>query len=58
MKKWIPDLILGFDRGPWGHMHAMVRLAQYRPYLGKSSFMSKNTTSGRFDVEIAFLIQI
>jgi hypothetical protein len=28
------------------------------PYLGKSWFKAKNTTSGRFDVEIAFLIQI
>jgi len=36
----------------------MVRLAQYRFYLGKSWFKAKNTTSGRFDVEIAFLIQI
>ena len=58
MKKWIPDLIPGFDRGPWGHVHAMVRLAQYRLYLGKSWFKAENTTSGRFDVEIAFLIQI
>ncbi len=57
-KKWIPDLIPRFDRGPWGHMHAMVRLAQYRPYLGKSWFKAKNTTSGRFDVENAFLNQI
>jgi hypothetical protein len=47
-----------FDRGPWGHVHAMVRLAQYRLYLGKSWFMSKNTTSGKFDIEIAFLIEI
>jgi hypothetical protein len=39
-------------------VHAMVRLAQYRFYLGKSWFKAENTTFARFDVEIAFLIQI
>jgi hypothetical protein len=39
-------------------VHAMVRLAQYRFYLGKSWLMAENTTSAVFDVEIAFLIQI
>ena len=39
-------------------MHAMVRLAQYRSYLGKSWFKAKNTTSWRFDIKVAFLIQI
>ena len=34
-------------------MHAMVRLAQYRPYLGKRWFKAKNTTPARFDAEIA-----
>jgi len=38
-------------------MHAIVRLAQYRPYLGKSWFKAENTTSGRFDVENAVFMQ-
>jgi hypothetical protein len=39
-------------------MHAMVRLAQYRTYLGKSWLKAENTTSARIDVEIPLLVQI